>query len=315
MSKLFFSYRRVDSPDTTARIYERLVDRFGKKNIFKDIDSIGLGLDFRKKISDSVQKCDVILAIIGTEWLFCNDEKDNRRLDDPNDYVRIELEVGLERDIHVIPVLINHANIPAEIELPDSLKQLAYRNAAIIRPEPDFNTDVNRLIRKLEEILNINDSIFRRILSHLYSFKIPYVILLILLILIPGTQLHLPKPWNLSENNKNQRNEIPTYLVGKWKGKIQSSFISYDIELTFRENNFILEEKSAFSKCIYRLNMTDTHNSSTTFNASLTGDPQDKCINNTKITLNKSDNSHIDYQGQEPLGLISSKGRLYKVDP
>ena len=335
MSRLFVSYRRADSPDTTGRIYDLLAHHFGESNLFRDIDNIPPGEDFRESISASLQTCDVVLAVIGREWLHLKNDEEKRRLDDPDDTLRIELEIGLERDIHVIPVLINQASMPNQNVLPDSLKKLAYRNSVSIRPEPYFNTDVNHLISHLEQILNNNESIFRRFLAHLYSFKIPYFILLILLLLTswflpypPKTDGELtPSVETLTIIAKKlgilggpviasaQLLTTPPYLDGKWKGKIQSRMISYDVELTVRENDIIILEESAYGTCAYRLNITSVHNSSATFNASLTDPPQDNCINSARITLSKSDDFHIDYHSLDPLGIISIKGRLIKVEP
>lgn len=113
MPKIFISYRRDDSQDISDRIFEKLDAHFGKGNVFMDIDTIPFGVDFRKHISDAVGRCDFILAIIGKNWLDARHrggpKQGHRRLDDPTDFVRIELQTGLERDIDVIPVLVGGA--------------------------------------------------------------------------------------------------------------------------------------------------------------------------------------------------------------
>ncbi|MGZ8210158.1 MAG: toll/interleukin-1 receptor domain-containing protein [Burkholderiales bacterium] len=141
---VFISYRRGDAGDVVGRISDRLVDRFGKPHVFKDVDSIPLGVDFRKHLSDSVGKCRVFLAIISRGWVQQADGE--RRLDQPNDFVRIEMEAALQRNIPVIPVLVQGAALPNEQELPASLRELAYRNATVVRADPDFNADIARLM-------------------------------------------------------------------------------------------------------------------------------------------------------------------------
>lgn len=148
---IFVSYRRQDSGDVVGRIYDRLVQRFGEDAVFKDVDSIPLGVDFRSHLSTSVGQCDVLLAVIGRQWL--RSEKDSRGTDDPRDYVRIEVEAALQREIPVIPILVQGASLPEAESLPPTLQTLAYRNGISIRPDPDFHGDVDRLIRGIEDHL------------------------------------------------------------------------------------------------------------------------------------------------------------------
>ncbi len=152
MPRIFISYRRADSRTITGRIYDRLSYAFGADSVFKDVDDIPLGSDFRDVIHDAVAKTDVLLVIIGPQWAIINDQFGKRRLDDPNDFVRIEVEAGLRRDnpVTVIPVLVGGATMPTDADLPDSLDPLIYRNAAMVRDDPDFGTDINRLIDQLK---------------------------------------------------------------------------------------------------------------------------------------------------------------------
>ena len=143
--KILLSYRRDDSGDVTGRIYDRLIQRFGRKQIFKDVDSIPLGVDFRKHLTQIVESSDVVVAVIGDRWNGAGPDT-KTRLDDAKDYVRIELEAALQRDILVIPVLVRGAQIPNESDLPSTLAALAYRNGLPVRPDPDFHRDVDRLI-------------------------------------------------------------------------------------------------------------------------------------------------------------------------
>lgn len=150
-ARIFISYRRSDSADVAGRIYDRLIERFGREPIFKDVDSIPLGLDFKEYLDRKVGECNILLAIIGDHWLEASDSTGKRRLEDPNDFVRIEIESALARDIPVIPLLVRDAKMPAEGQLPPNLKKLVYRNGTPIRSDPDFHRDMDRLISALEK--------------------------------------------------------------------------------------------------------------------------------------------------------------------
>ncbi len=118
-----------------------------------DVAAIELGRDFRKAIDQSVANCDALLAIIGLEWLETKDATGRRRLDDPNDFVRIELASALGRDIPVIPVLVRGAKMPRVEQLPDDLRELAYRNAVELT-HPRWKSDVQVLIRALQPFMD-----------------------------------------------------------------------------------------------------------------------------------------------------------------
>lgn len=151
-SKIFISYRRADSADVSGRLYDRLSDHFGEENVFKDVDSIPFGVDFRDYIESMIAVCSVLLVVIGRQWLGSG----KSRLEDPHDFVRLEIEAALKRKIRVIPVLVQEAGLPAEESLPSSLKALAYRQSTRVRSDPDFHRDVDRLIDGLERPLSPN---------------------------------------------------------------------------------------------------------------------------------------------------------------
>ncbi len=155
MGRVFLSYRRSDSADVSDRIYAALAERFGHDAIFKDIDSIPLGTDFRKVIDDAVESCDVLLEVIGKDWLEAEGEDGERRLEHPDDFVRLEIEAALRRDIHVIPVLVRDARMPMDGQLPASIDSIRFRSAAKVRPDPDFEHDVDRLSRGIAQILGL----------------------------------------------------------------------------------------------------------------------------------------------------------------
>jgi len=152
MPIIFLSYRRTDSPDVTGRIYDRLVARFSAKQVFKDVDSIPLGVSFRRHIEQVLTRAGVVLVIIGPGWLGASDEQGRRRLDDPNDFVRLEVETALRGGIPVIPILVSNASMPRAGDLPPALEPLVARNGMAVRPDPDFNNDIGRLIAGLDNL-------------------------------------------------------------------------------------------------------------------------------------------------------------------
>jgi hypothetical protein len=151
MGKIFISYRREDSADITGRICDRLISHFGRDAVFMDVDNIPPGVDFRRHIQEAIGQSSVALAVIGSVWCDCTDVSGRRRLEDPNDFVRIEIESALEHGVTVVPLLVRDAKMPASSRLPESLQTLAYLNALEVRSGHDFHSHMDRLIRKLEE--------------------------------------------------------------------------------------------------------------------------------------------------------------------
>lgn len=153
MPKIFISYRRADSEIITGRIYDRLEIAFGADAIFKDVDNIPPGVDFRTVMQDAVNASDVVLAIIGPDWLDIRNDDGQRRLELPDDFVRFELETALSTDdVLTVPVLVKNATAPSAKALPPSLRQLAFHNAVKIRNDPDFRRDCDWLIDYLRSI-------------------------------------------------------------------------------------------------------------------------------------------------------------------
>ncbi len=141
---IFINYRRADSEDVVGRIHDRLVVAFDKGSVFKDVEDILPGVDFRQALEYEVSCTDLMLVIIGPQWI---DRTNKRRLHDPNDYVRFEIETALKRNIPVIPVLVGRRErLPQARYLPASLRDLVYRNAVQVRPDPDFHHDMDRLV-------------------------------------------------------------------------------------------------------------------------------------------------------------------------
>ena len=147
--RIFMSYRREDTSFPAGWLYDRLVSRFGRDQVFKDIDSIELGDDFIEVITTAVGSCDVLLALIGDRWLTITGQDGRRRLDNPDDFVRLEIEAALSRNVRVIPILVDAAQMPSADELPPSLARLARRQALELSPNR-FDTDTRRLLRVLD---------------------------------------------------------------------------------------------------------------------------------------------------------------------
>jgi uncharacterized protein YecT (DUF1311 family) len=148
---VFISYRREDSGGFAGRIYDRLTRSLGEESVFFDVDSIAPGLDFVDTLSDRLGRCDAVVAVIGRSWLSSVDANSRRRLDDPTDYVRLEIGAALQRSVRVIPVLVDGAALPKDGDLPECLAKLIRRQAVEISLTR-FDSDVERLIEALSAI-------------------------------------------------------------------------------------------------------------------------------------------------------------------
>ncbi len=149
MLKILISYRREESAAVAGRLSDRLVQAFGRKNVFLDVDTIEAGADFVKTIERALRDIDVLVVVIGRRWTTMTDEGGKRRLDKLDDYVRLEVVTALKRDIRVVPVLIDGASMPSADELPTDLASLAERNAFALS-DVSFHADVTRLIENLQ---------------------------------------------------------------------------------------------------------------------------------------------------------------------
>lgn len=157
-NSIFISYRRSDSNDVVGRIYDRLQEYFGQDIVFKDVNSIPYGDDFRTHLVQTIGRCQVLVVVIGPTWLQTLQERLTKK--GQQDWVRAEIETALNKEIAipVIPLLVGGAYMPNENDLPESLKPLVHRNVAQARPDPDFHTDLDRLIRRLQEIVGVSES-------------------------------------------------------------------------------------------------------------------------------------------------------------
>ena len=149
---VFISYRREDCPGHAGRLFDYLRARFGGASVFMDVTDIEAGVDFTDVLQRAVGACDVLLAVVGREWLTCTDRNGHRRLDDPQDFIRLEIGIALARNVRVIPVLVEGAAMPTASELPSDLKGLAKRQAVELR-DGRWSADVDNLADVLDRVL------------------------------------------------------------------------------------------------------------------------------------------------------------------
>jgi hypothetical protein len=153
MPQIFLSYRRGPTGYVATLLAEELRARFGPDAVFMDVDSIPVGADFRDRLTAAVADCQVLLALIGDDWTTTRLADGLRRIEDPNDFVRVEIEAALERGIPVVPILTGGATVPLASELPEPLKPLAFRNAAELRSGPNLKGQMQSLMGQLSSIL------------------------------------------------------------------------------------------------------------------------------------------------------------------
>lgn len=152
MTKLIFiNYRREDAQSAAGRLFDMLESQLGPEQVFLDVDNIAPGKDFAEELSLQVSKCDVFLAVIGRHWEDAKDSCGGRRLDNPNDWVRIEIEAALQQSKNLIPVLVDGAIMPRSEVLPESLRPLAGRNAVRLTHER-FKADTYGLVNSIEKL-------------------------------------------------------------------------------------------------------------------------------------------------------------------
>jgi hypothetical protein len=149
---IFLSYRRADAAPYARLLQFQFRERFPDARVFMDLDSIEAGLDFREVIQEAVSSCAVLVALIGRQWMTLTDGKGRRRLDNPDDLVRFEVQAALERGVRVIPVLVDGAAPPQEEELPSELHKLARLNALELGYSR-YEYDADRLLDLIQQVL------------------------------------------------------------------------------------------------------------------------------------------------------------------
>jgi hypothetical protein len=154
MPEIFLSYRRDDAASAAGRLADRMRERFGGDSIFRDLDSIGAGDDFPDTIREAIRAAAAVLVVIGRRWLDARDAGGGRRLDDPGDYVRLEIETALALGVQIFPVLVEGAQMPREVDLPPTLAPLARRNAWELS-ERRWSYDAEQLAAQLIESVGL----------------------------------------------------------------------------------------------------------------------------------------------------------------
>jgi TIR domain len=149
---VFISYRRDAGAGYAGRIADALVEHFGEDKVFRDIDSLEPGLDFVDAVERAIESSEVLIAVVGKHWLTVTDAAGQKRLENPDDYVRTEIAIALKRNIRVIPLLIQEASMPSEEELPDDLAPLSRRNAFVIH-DSSWRDDIQRLVTALDRAI------------------------------------------------------------------------------------------------------------------------------------------------------------------
>ena len=165
MPKIIISYRRSDSDAIAGRIRDKLAAHYGNRSIFMDIDNIPFGADFREHIQNAIVQNDLLLAIIGPKWSGAT-KGSRSRLQEEMDLVRIEVETAMKAGIPVIPVLVNGAKMPKPEELPESLKDFSFKNAADVDTGRDFHQHMDRLVRSINKMLNTGANAWLMKLRH-----------------------------------------------------------------------------------------------------------------------------------------------------
>jgi TIR domain len=155
MPTIAISYRRSDSSAISGRIYDRLTAHYGEHSVFIDVDNIPFGIDFRSHIRETLQRTDVLIAVIGTKWLGTNADGTSR-MQQKTDPVRVEIEMALERKIPILPVLVDGAKMPESTELPPNFSSFAYLNAAEVATGRDFRSHMERLIAAIDQLATGN---------------------------------------------------------------------------------------------------------------------------------------------------------------
>ncbi len=148
MTTIFISYRRENCAGEARALFNDMRERLGENSVFMDVDSIALGRDFRGALQRTLASCDIVLVLIGRNWADAKDEEGRTRLEDPGDFVRLEIEAALKRDIVVMPVLVQGAHMPAAAQLPPEIRDLVYRNGFELSHNR-WESDIGEMLRRL----------------------------------------------------------------------------------------------------------------------------------------------------------------------
>ena len=148
MTTVFVSYRREDTAGEARALFNELSTKLGKESVFMDVDNIALGRDFRQVLREHLAACDLLLVIVGKGWVEAKDASGRNRLEQPNDFVRLEIESALKRNIPVTPVLVQGAQMPTVDQLPVDVRDFAYRNGFELS-HARWESDVAEMCKRL----------------------------------------------------------------------------------------------------------------------------------------------------------------------
>lgn len=191
--RIFISYRRSDTAGHAGRLYDFLTNDFADEQIFFDTDTIQPGANFEEKIRSELENSDVVLVLIGNQWVNCRDTDGKRRLDDPNDYVRFEVGTALSNNKTVIPVLLQGAQMPSASELPDALRDLSKRNAVKVNDD-HWKSDYRTLSKTLTNALSFPTSFKERTLRRNKAWMVATMIGGTCFVIIDGLNLFYGSP-------------------------------------------------------------------------------------------------------------------------
>src|SRR6185295_10320490 len=213
-------YRRDDSRHAAGRLLDRLRQSYEPHQLFMDVDNVAPGLDFVQVIEEQVSACDVMLVVIGPNWLDARDEAGARRLDDPHDFVRLEVETALKRDVRVVPVLVDSATVLQEDALPEALRPLAKRQAVRLTHE-QFGTEADSLVRSLQDVVRpLGKGFWPRTWG-----RPEFLVLAIALVVIGAALPFAVLQWDDRARVTYERGTIPIFIVSETPDR-QSPHIS-----------------------------------------------------------------------------------------
>lgn len=216
MTGVFISYRRDDRPGFAARLAEALEDEFGAEHVFRDVEDIRPGEDFVTVIETRLQAVDVVLAVIGPAWL-STERNGIRRLDEPGDFVRLEIASALKSGKPVWPVLVGGAEMPSQADLPEPIRALARRHAVVLT-DPGWRDDVNRLIAALRPLLRPP----RRTRTHLWGLAGVLIVALTALLWTISDGLPPARPATTAQpGDASTAEAVHAALSGHWHAHVR----------------------------------------------------------------------------------------------
>jgi len=207
MQRIFISYRRNDSGSITGRIYDHLKASLPGVEIFKDVQSIPSGVDFLEYTKDKLSQSEIFIPIIGKSWASSLQE----RKEDPNDFVRIEVEQALKQDLSFIPIYVEGAKSPKVSDIPDTIEKISFYNGITVRPDPDFQNDVQKLVDAIKQ--KIGDDISKPISAKPTNFKKILIPIIVLALILVSTMFLLKK--SDSPTEKTQEEEVAQLICDK----------------------------------------------------------------------------------------------------